>query len=216
MAMIDSARFTALKARVQAECLRRKYNGSVVDYGGPDYYFTNEPAPNTIAAEEHFEKLAVPLNAINSDDVPYVDGDRIISDEEMTAMEAAVTLFETRAMTDRTQGDCKTSCTGACYTGCAGSCTGGCGSSCSGTCTGGCDGCSGCSGSCRGGCRGCGSGCASGCSGTCTGTGKGDCTMTCGYAGCVGSCMGLCYNGCTTSCGSSCSTCGNTCSGISL
>jgi len=216
MAMIDAARFTALKARVQAECLRRKYNGSVVDYGGVDYYFKNQPAPDTIAAEEHFEKIAVPLNAINSDKIPYTDGDRIISDEEMTAMEAAVTLFETRAMTDRTQGDCKTSCTGACYTGCAGSCTGGCGSSCSGTCTGGCDGCSGCSGSCRGGCRGCGSGCASGCSGTCSGTCKGDCTMTCGYAGCVGSCMGLCYNGCTTSCGSSCSTCGNTCSGISL
>lgn len=216
MAMIDAARFTALKARVQAECLRRKYNGSVVDYGGVDYYFKNQPAPDTIAAEEHFEKIAVPLNAINSDKIPYTDGDRIISDEEMTAMEAAVTLFETRTMTDRTQGDCKTSCTGACYTGCAGSCTGGCGSSCSGTCTGGCDGCSGCSGSCRGGCRGCGSGCASGCSGTCSGTCKGDCTMTCGYAGCVGSCMGLCYNGCTTSCGSSCSTCGNTCSGISL
>ena len=84
MAMIDAARFTALKARVQAECLRRKYNGSVVDYGGVDYYFKNQPAPDTIAAEEHFEKIAVPLNAINSDKIPYTDGDRIISDEEMT------------------------------------------------------------------------------------------------------------------------------------
>ena len=86
MAMIDAARFTALKARVQAECLRRKYNGSVVDYGGVDYYFKNQPAPDTIAAEEHFEKIAVPLNAINSDKIPYTDGDRIISDEEMTAL----------------------------------------------------------------------------------------------------------------------------------
>lgn len=215
MSMVKYSRFTALKARVQSECLRRKYIGSVTDYGGADYYFDSKPATGHTVDEEHFEKLAIPLNAINSDKVPYIDGKRIVSEEEMTAMEAAVTLFETRSMTDRTQGDCKTSCTGACYTGCASTCTGSCGSGCSGTCVGTCRGCSGCSGTCRGGCTGCGSGCSSTCKGSCTGSCDTTCTMTCGYNGCSGSCMGLCFNGCTTSCGGQCSTCGNSCSGIS-
>lgn len=218
MAMVDAARFRELKARVKAECLRRCYTGPVTEYGGADYEFHNRPEIKHIAEEEHYEKLAIPLNAINADKVPGVSGDRIISDSEMTKMEAAVTLFETRAMSDRTQGDCKTSCTGACYTECSTSCSGGCGTACTGTCTGSCDGrChGGCTGSCDTGCRGCGNGCASTCYGTCSGGCKGTCSMTCGNAGCVGSCMGLCYNGCVTSCGGACSTCGNTCSGISL
>lgn len=215
MAHIDAARFTALKARVQAECRRRCYIGSVVDYGSSDYAYEHAPAEGNRVDEEHYEKLAVPLAAINSDRVPGTDGARIVSEEELAGFEATLTLFESRAMTDRTQGDCKTSCTGACYTGCTGTCTGGCGSGCSGTCTGGCSGCSGCSGSCRGGCSGCGSGCASTCSGTCSGGCSDTCTVSCGYNGCYGQCVSSCYAGCTTGCGTNCGACGTTCTAVS-
>lgn len=221
MALVDAARFNALKEEVRAECLRRCYIGSIADYGGTDYDFVNPPETGHIAEVEHFEKLAVPLHQINdivteeTARVVDTDGNRIISDEEMTAMEAAVTKYKTRAMSDTTQGDCRTSCTGACHTECSTTCTGGCGSNCSGTCTGTCRGCSGCSGSCTGSCTGCGYGCAGGCSGGCDGTCRSTCTMQCGNQGCVGTCLSLCYNGCTTSCQQACGYCGTNCTGVS-
>ena len=66
---------------------------------------------------EHYEKLALPLSKIHSEKVPSLDGRRIVFDEDITEFEAALTLFETRPMTDKTRGDCETSSTGACYTG---------------------------------------------------------------------------------------------------
>lgn len=221
MALVDAARFNALKQEVRAECLRRCYIGSVADYGGTDYDYVNPPVAGHLVEVEHFEKLAVPLNQINNivveETARVVDteGNRIISDEELTAMEAVVTKYKTRSMSDTTQGDCRTSCTGACHTGCSTTCSGGCGANCSGTCTGTCRGCSGCSGSCSGSCTGCGYGCSSGCYGTCTGSCKSTCTMQCGNQGCVGTCLTLCYNGCTTSCQQACGYCGTNCTGVS-
>ena len=221
MALVDSARFLALKAEVKAECLRRCYTGSIADYGGTDYDFDHPPAKDNLIDVEHFEKIAVPLNQINDivieDTARKVttDGQRIISDEEMTAMEAAVTKYKTRSMSDTTQGDCRSSCTGACHTASSTTCVGGCGQNCSGTCTGTCRGCSGCSGTCQGSCSGCGSGCAGSCSGSCSGGCKTTCTVQCGYQGCVGTCLGLCSNGCTTSCQKACGYCGTNCTGVS-
>lgn len=215
MAYIDAGRFTELKERVRAECLRRCNIGSVADYGGSEYEFNYIPEKGKVAVEDHYEKLAVPLAAINSDKVPGTDGDRIISNEELEQFEVALTEFESRAMTDTTQGDCKSSCTGACYTGCTGSCSGGCGSNCSGTCTGTCWGCWGCYGTCYGSCTGCGSGCASSCSGTCSGGCSDTCTVTCGYAGCVGACVSSCVSGCVTGCSQNCGDCGTNCTAVS-
>lgn len=215
MALVDAKRFADLKNRVRAECLRRCYSGSVADYGGTDFDYSAEPTKDQLIRTEHYTKLVVPLSKINEDDIPSLEGNRIISDAEMTQMEAAVTRYETRSMSDTTKGDCKSSCTGACHTACSSTCTGGCGQQCSGTCTGGCNGCSGCSGRCTGSCSGCGSGCSSGCSGRCTGGCKDSCTVTCGQQGCVGSCLGLCHNGCTSSCQKSCGYCGANCTGVS-
>ena len=43
MAYIEAERFAALKARVKAECLRRCHTGSVAEYGGEKYEYTNSP-----------------------------------------------------------------------------------------------------------------------------------------------------------------------------
>lgn len=239
MAYIEAERFAALKARVKAECLRRCHTGSVAEYGGEKYEYTNSPTEDHTVDVEHYEKLALPLSKIHSEKVPSLDGRRIVFDEDITEFEAALTLFETRPMTDKTRGDCETSCTGACYTGCSGDCTGGCETTCSGECQGSCTGCgSGCAntcdGSCSGGCYGCGGNCTGGCSGSCDGSCsdcsgscsggcssscsggcKSSCTVTCGNTGCVGSCLGLCSAGCTTSCQTSCGYCGTNCTAVS-
>ena len=201
MAYIEAERFAELKARVKAECLRRCHTGSVAEYGGEKYEYTNSPTEDHTVDVEHYEKLALPLSKIHSEKVPSLDGRRIVFDEDITEFEAALTLFETRPMTDKTRGDCETSCTGACYTGCSGDCTGGCETTCSGEC--------------QGSCTGCGSGCANTCEGSCSGGCKSSCTVTCGNTGCVGSCLGLCSAGCTTSCQTSCGYCGTNCTAVS-
>ena len=209
MAYIEAERFAELKARVKAECLRRCHTGSVAEYGGEKYEYTNSPTEDHTVDVEHYEKLALPLSKIHSEKVPSLDGRRIVFDEDITEFEAALTLFETRPMTDKTRGDCETSCTGACYTGCSGDCTGGCETTCSGECQGSCTGGgSGCANTCEGSCSG---GCSSSCSGGC----KSSCTVTCGNTGCVGSCLGLCSAGCTTSCQTSCGYCGTNCTAVS-
>ena len=209
MAYIEAERFAALKARVKAECLRRCHTGSVAEYGGEKYEYTNSPTEDHTVDVEHYEKLALPLSKIHSEKVPSLDGRRIVFDEDITEFEAALTLFETRPMTDKTRGDCETSCTGACYTGCSGDCTGGCETTCSGECQGSCTGCgSGC-------CSGCSGSCSGGCSSSCSGGCKSSCTVTCGNTGCVGSCLGLCSAGCTTSCQTSCGYCGTNCTAVS-
>ena len=209
MAYIEAERFAELKARVKAECLRRCHTGSVAEYGGEKYEYTNSPTEDHTVDVEHYEKLALPLSKIHSEKVPSLDGRRIVFDEDITEFEAALTLFETRPMTDKTRGDCETSCTGACYTGCSGDCTGGCETTCSGECQGSCTGCgSGCANTCECSCSG---GCSSSCSGGC----KSSCTVTCGNTGCVGSCLGLCSAGCTTSCQTSCGYCGTNCTAVS-
>ena len=212
MAYIEAERFAELKARVKAECLRRCHTGSVAEYGGEKYEYTNSPTEDHTVDVEHYEKLALPLSKIHSEKVPSLDGRRIVFDEDITEFEAALTLFETRPMTDKTRGDCETSCTGACYTGCSGDCTGGCETTCSGECQGSCTGCgSGCAntceGSCSGGCYGCGGNCTGGCSGSCDGS----------CSGCSGSCSGGCSSSCSGGCKSSCTvTCGRTPQGVAF
>lgn len=240
MANVEAQRFADLKARVRAECLRRCYTGSVAAYGGVDYDYTNPAETGHTIDTEHYEKLAFPLAQINSSKVNGVDGDRVITDEDITAFESALTLFEARAMTDKTRGDCEASCTGACYTGCTsecgGTCTQLCSEDCSSQCTTGCgkncknecsdsckDGCYGCGGDCTELCRSCGGGCDDtcltgcqwSCQNGCEGNCKKTCTQTCGDEGCVGSCLSLCYQGCTTSCQKQCGYCGNNCTEVS-
>ena len=167
MALIDAQRFADLKARVKAECLRRDVSsGSVASYGGTDYDYTAVPASGVKIAQEHYEKLSVPLNAINSDTFPTTSGVRIITDADLTAMETFLDTAEETSKTTNSHNDCSASCTGLCKS-CTGSCTGSC-SGCSGTCQGTCQGS--CYRACANNCTG---SCSGGCSGTCTIAGAG-------------------------------------------
>jgi len=216
VAYIDHERFLDLKKRVREECLKRCYTGSVLMYGSQDFDFENQPAEGNLILGEHYEKIATPLAAINSDLVPDLDPKRIVSEEELAMLEAAVTTFEAESKARTTPGECKSSCTGTCYTECSASCTGSCGGNCSGGCLTSCNGCDGCSGSCTNVCSGCTSTCKTHCTGGCSGSCKETCTVSCGFRGCSGSCRNHCYNGCVSSCGGGCSTCGSNCSGVSL
>lgn len=202
MATIGAARFAALKSRVKAEMLRRSASGSVAAYGGADWDYKNAPAAGRVLEKEHIEKLTGPMRAVNADTVSAPGA--VVSEAALAALESRMTVWENRAMTDRTATDCRAGCTGLCYTGCAGGCyTGcsgcsGCGGACSNSCTGGCEGCSGCSGGCTG------------CSGTCRGT----CTDACHHV-CYFDCNTSCMNGCQTSCGGGCKgTCSGNCTSI--
>ena len=168
MAVISADRYNNLKARVKAECNRRRYTGSVSSYGGTAYDYTITPASGGIIRTEHRDKIATPLNAINSDNVHLATGQNVISDNDITVMESFTTVLEARSKTDRKGTDCKSSCTGLCY-GCTGTCynvCSGCGNSCSYNCTG----CTGsCSNTCKGSCEtGCSGGCYNACGQTCT------------------------------------------------
>lgn len=183
MAIIEANRFTSLKSRVKAECTRRAYAGSVAEYGGTSYDYTVNPATGKVILKEHYTKLAIPMNAINSTDTPNISDTRIVLDNDLTTMEAKLTIYESRDKEDRKNTDCSASCTGLCY-----GCTG-----CGGSCSHNCSGCSGCGDSCSYGCSSCSSGCANDCRSQCVDT-------------CKGTCKNSCKNSCHSSCGTECST----------
>lgn len=182
MATISAERFTALKAKVKAEMLRRCKSGSVADYGGTAYDYTTAPAAGKVILKEHIEKLTTPMRAVNADLVPAPGS--VVSESELANLETRITAWAKRSLTDRSASDCKSGCTGTCYTGCTTGCSG-CGSEC-----GGCTGCS-------GGCEGCTDGCTNGCTVGCSHT----CATNC--IGCDGGCQGCgfaCSNDCTNNC----------------
>lgn len=221
MSVAKADRFTTLKAKVKAEMQRRNQSGSVASYGGSSYDYTVPPAAGKTVQKEHRDKLIGPMQAVNSNVIPAAKG--IISEDELANLETRVAVWGARQMTDRSGSDCKSGCTGTCYTGCATGCSGcsgcsGCGSGCPNSCSG-CTGCSGCGGACSSSCSGGCDGCTS-CSGDCEGcTGcSGDCRSSCrGCSGCGEACSSSCSGGCgggCSGCGSGCeSSCGGTCDG---
>ena len=190
MALITPNRINELKARVKAECSKRACSNTD---------FTTTPASGVIVAKEHYDKIATPLNTINSDVITEASGKTLIADGDFTTMEAFVAVLEKREKTDHTGSDCKGSCTGLCY-GCVGTCYNACTGCTSCTSCTSCSGCSGCSGTCEGTCSGsCWYWCASDCMGTCS--------------GCSGSCSGQCTGNCTSCTGSCTMYCAATCAG---
>lgn len=215
--IIKAQRFNELKTKVKNECLRRKYVGSVEEYGGSSWNFSNTPNTDREIEEDHYRKLSIPVRKINWQVTPNGPFDRIINDADLLSFETNITAFEGREIDDNINPtDCSSSCTGTCTT----SCTTGCGSSCSGTCTGGCSGS--CSGGCKGGCKGsCGSDCSavcqSECKGTCGNGCQGECTISCYQSGqqADGSCSDSanCVSSCAYKCGQECSDAGGSCGG---
>lgn len=168
--MITPDRFIELKAAIKAECQRRTHTGSVADYGGANYDYTNIPAANKTIDIEHYQKNLVPMNAINNSEFPVPNSYGVqIKESDMAAMEEAVASYATREVgseADNSASDCAASCTGLCH-----SCTGNCVNSCTNTCTGTCT--DTCTGSCTG--------CSGSCSGSCTGSCSGSCVWGCMY-----------------------------------
>lgn len=208
MNLIEPSRLLELKERVKAECARRQYVGTVADYAEVDFDFSNTPVIDQKVLEEHYEKLAVPLNAINFNNTTDIEGlNRKITEEDFVKMEEYLSNYEQRDIQDMGPTDCAASCTGTCTT----TCTGGCGNGCSGTCVGSCSGrCSGGCKGCRGTCKGSCSGSCTGCSGTCEGGCSGGCSTKCSV-GCIGTCYTSCSNGCDTGCSKACGYCGVSC-----
>ena len=209
MALLKPERFIILKQKIKQECQRRKYNIngksiSVAPYGETAYDYTNIPQTNNIIKEEHWDKLIVPMNQINSNNnYKLAQEDKIPVEEKMFDIETKIDTYSQIAVTDRSRTSCNGNCTGLCYTTCTTGCYG-C-SSCSGcsgctsctSCSGGCDGCSGCSGGCTGGCQGCGSCGSTPCATSCSGGCKGGCK------GCANSCTGTKTGTCVACSGSS-------------
>lgn len=201
MGVVKADRFTALKAKVKAEMLRRNQSGPVSSYGGSGYDYTVAPAAGKTVRKEHRDKLIGPMRAVNSDVVPTARG--AVSEEEMSNLEARATVWAARAVADQSGSDCKSGCTGMCYTGCATGCSG-CGSGCPGSCSGcgsGCpSSCTGCGSGCPSSCSSCSYGCSNGCSGDCDGCDgcSGSCRGSCD--GCSGRCEGGCQDSCAYSC----------------
>lgn len=97
---ISASRFTNLKARVKAECLRRKYVGtasgsaSVSAYGSTSYDYTTAATTGGKILTEHRNKIATPLNAINATTIPNATGVTKIAEADIAAMEAFTTTLE--------------------------------------------------------------------------------------------------------------------------
>jgi hypothetical protein len=206
MGLVTAERFKNLKQRVKNECAKRKYNitidgklaGSVESYASSVYDYSSEPATDKRILKEHYEKIAEPLNAINSDTFPDTGGDRSISETELLAMEAALSIYESEKY-DASESSCKTGCTGLCRTACV-------------------TGCSSCGGACSSGCGSCGSSCGTSCNKNCADGCSGSCGTTCmkGCADCSTSCGTMCNKNCSVGCYTTCGVqCNNNCAGTS-
>ena len=212
--IVDIDRLTKLKAKVKAECLRRKYTGSVENYGSSTYDFSNNPTVGGVIRREYYDKNATPLNAINNTLVPkanITNTENVALNDEIYNMDYQVSAWMTTDKTNKDHSDCANSCTGLCLS-CTGSCTSGCSNTCRANCANDCTGV--CGDGCTNSCRGCGSGCSGSCYGDCDGGCKGTCTVTCGYEGCSGVCQEGCKSNCSGTCTTRCGRCGsNSCSG---
>ena len=212
--IVDIDRLTKLKAKVKAECLRRKYTGSVENYGSSTYDFSNNPTVGGVIGREYYDKNATPLNAINNNLVPkanITNAENVALNDEIYNMDYQVSAWMTTDKTNKDHSDCENSCTGLCLS-CTGSCTSGCSNTCRANCANDCTGV--CGDGCTNSCRGCGSGCSGSCYGDCDGGCKGTCSVTCGYEGCSGVCQEGCKSNCSGTCTTRCGRCGsNSCSG---
>lgn len=212
--IVDIDRLTKLKAKVKAECLRRKYTGSVENYGSSTYDFSNNPTIGGVIKREYYDKNATPLNAINNNLVPkanITNAENVALNDEIYNMDYQVSAWMTTDKTNKDHSDCANSCTGLCLS-CTGSCTSGCSNTCRANCANDCTGV--CGDGCTNSCRGCGSGCSGSCYGDCDGGCKGTCSVTCGYEGCSGVCQEGCKSNCSGTCTTRCGRCGsNSCSG---
>ena len=179
--------FIALKARIKAECARRKYNGSVAQYASSSYDYTVPPVAGNHLLPEHYNKLIVPFNKLTGSNLQTKNVGDIVP--YLSDVSKKLAELESYQPTDGSSG-CKASCTGMCQGTCASGCVG-CTGSCEGSCSNSCTSCSGgCSVVCYDGCDvGCYSRCAENCENACLNGCLGGCMF-----GCMGYCTGAVQN----------------------
>lgn len=199
--VVKQQRLRNLKAKVKAECLRRKYIGSVEEFGSSDWDFNDIPTTNRNIEAEQYRRLSIPARKINWEKLPNGPFKRVINDVDLLAFEVAISNFETRPIKSTAATDCHSSCTGTCTQSCTGDCSSNCGGSCATMCGGSCSNtCSyacynSCYTSCMYDCEELCSSCYMSCSNKCVHSCYGSCDSYCD-----GRCTGECYNNCKHSC----------------
>lgn len=190
--------YTVRLNRVRAELVRRNGYGDLSGYSSIDF-----PSGTPITAGGYitapvFNTLIRGLEYIDPSGLPgdAVPLETYINESDMSAIDAAILLFEAQPRGATSNNDCLNLCSGMCVSQCTTACLSTCTGTCSATCTGGCaDTCSTtCTASCTGTCTGACTSCSGGCTGSCTGT----CTRVCNWS-CTGGCSG-CSGTCNTSC----------------
>ena len=64
--IVTAEKFNELKKRIKIECQRRCRKESVASYGEIDYDYSHIPKETESIRKEHYEKLTIPINAINN------------------------------------------------------------------------------------------------------------------------------------------------------
>lgn len=141
--MLTVEQILEIKAKLKAEMLRRGLNnstasfGSLSEYAGSDYDFTNIPTENTHLTKDQGEKTINILYRVEDQKgCDYViDDSRSPSDNNFEALN---TYIDTLAAEDieAMHTSCRGACSGLCFGSCIGLCNG-----CSGKCDTGCVGC---------------------------------------------------------------------------
>ncbi len=193
--IISASDFNNLKAKIDAECRRRRYIGSV--YSLPDQYaYENQPQTNGIIKKEHFQKIAVELDAITGDEYENQNGvihDEVLSNIDKKIDEIAIySNIIIGSPYDRILGitGCASSCTGICYDSCATACQENCYNKCGERCENTCIFM--CGATCE---EFCGAQCRVSCITSCGGS----CTTSCGQT-CQDGCVVECADNCTWAC----------------
>ena len=148
-----------LKAIIKKELARRKYVGTVAEYGSDSYDFSKTPVANNtkIDYDDIYKKTVDLLKKINAASFNNYTQSKNSIIKEFETLSNTLAVLESAGYTSSTHG-CASSCTGLCTGSCATDCSG-CSGSCT-SCSGSCTGCTGCSGSCGGACSyGCGGSC---------------------------------------------------------
>lgn len=204
---IGDERAKKLKARIDAELLRRRYYGSeysidnidenyyhATDTVKPSWTFNEENSPKSGKSIQELQgrKIISPLLMIcDVGDLMFTTtGENIPDDFQYERISNFLTTLENEKI-DEAETSCRSACTGLCI----------------GTCGSNCDGCTDqCTNMCKSSCGACSNGC-SGCDTTCENHCEKHCQDSCG-----GQCNETCYNGCEGKCWHACvAACGGTC-----
>lgn len=150
---MKASQINTLKSAIKTELGRRDLGGatanfgSLAEYAGSNWDFTEVPATDSKIKLEHGKKTINALYTIKDvDNLSFVEKDgKIPTDDKFLTLEQFVLNLSAETMTNTTsscRGNCSGLCAGSCITGCSGcntGCKGSCKGNCSTTCQGSCN-----------------------------------------------------------------------------